>query len=263
MLRAICVGLLLLTTPACWRGLVYHPTGMTATDVAELTKVSGWQQTTLEAEVPLVGLLRRPARSDAPWVLYFSGNAMSLATSQSVLRQFAMHDWGLAVFAYRGYDGSGGTPTQAALITDAQAVAKHLFQHEKVAPDHLFIMGQSLGSGVGTLLAGELTAQHQGPAGLVLVSAYTSMAQVFSDHVPLSGYTLVDPYDTETALLGTTCPVLLIHGQDDTQIRVQHSQAKAQLLGPRGKLLAVPHRGHNDVWLDPNTVRAVESFIQK
>ena len=262
MPRLLCVALILLLTPACWRNLMYHPTAMSPADVQELTKIAGWQQTTLQAEVPLVGLIRRPVRAEAPWVLYFAGNAMTLAVSQSVLRQFAAHDWGLAVYAYRGYDGSGGSPTQAGLVADAQAVAQHLSQNEKVPMQRLFIMGQSLGSGVGTLLANDLTGREQGPAGLILISAYTSMAQVFSDHVPLSGYTVSDPWATEAALLGTRCPVLLIHGEKDTVIGVQHSQAKAQLLGSRATLIKVPERGHNDVWLDQAAVRAVETFVE-
>ena len=81
-------------------------------------------------------------------VLYFGGNA------ENVLHSFAeLHrlypDSSMYLMNYRGYGGSTGSPSEAALFSDALAL------YDKVADSHeaIIVMGRSLGTGVAIYLA--------------------------------------------------------------------------------------------------------------
>ena len=77
-----------------------------------LAKQPGWAASKLEVapRVSLRGLVRRAREPSAPWVLFYSGNDASLLeTGQRFLGRLAGdRDWGLAVFAYRGFESSDG-----------------------------------------------------------------------------------------------------------------------------------------------------------
>jgi len=120
--------------------LLYHPTNTTPEHVAN----GVWQPQTLETRdaETLRGVVARPQRDTAPWILFFGGNGSSLAGSATFLAQLrGSRDWGLAVFAYRGYDGSSGSPSEEALVRDAVSVASLLERDHDVAHDQLVVVG--------------------------------------------------------------------------------------------------------------------------
>src|SRR4051812_39055433 len=82
----------------------------------------GWAKTKLEVApgIALNGLIRRPASPSAPWVLYYPGNdASQLTQGQAFLTRLAGdRDYGMAVFAYRGYDSSSGTSSLLGIAAD-------------------------------------------------------------------------------------------------------------------------------------------------
>ncbi len=253
----------LLLTAACGRRFLYYPTGLGASERAGLA-LRGWQNAELAGGAgPLVGLVR-PGAPGAPWLLLFGGNAMDLGSGQYVLELVAGEaDVGLAVFAYRGYDGSAGSPTEAGLCDDSEAVAGWLERQHGVEPERLVLVGQSLGTGVAVHLGAALADAHRPPAGLILISPYTSVARLFDEHVPLLpvGWLAPDPFRTDARLARLASPVLILHGQADTLIPISHGRANAAALGPRGRLVELPDTGHNDVWENPLAASAARAFL--
>jgi pimeloyl-ACP methyl ester carboxylesterase len=210
-----------------------------------------------------VGLVR-PAAPPAPFLLFFGGNAMGLSSCQEVLALSSGDaPWGLAAFAYRGYDGSGGRPTEAGLLADAEAIAAWLERTHDAPPARLVVMGQSLGTGIAAHLAAHLARRGTPAAGLVLLSPFMSMARVFAEQVPLVpiGWAAPDPYRTDRLAPDLPAPVLLIHGTDDALIRPAHGRELAALLGSRGRLLELAGREHNDLWSDRRTVAAIRGLV--
>lgn len=251
---------------ACGRALLYHPTALGESERAMLASMPGWQQEKVRTAdgLVLVGLSRPPADPSAPWLLFFGGNAMGLTAGQQILNLVAGNaPWGLAVFAYRGYDGSGGRPTETGLHSDALAHIAHLADKHAVAADQLVIMGQSLGTGVAARLAATLAERGSAPAALVLLSPYTSMAQVFDDQVPLLpiGWVAPDPYRTDRLVNEIESAVLIIHGSADRLIRVEHARRLAEAFGERALYLELGGRAHNDLWEDPRTAVAIRQLV--
>jgi uncharacterized protein len=248
------------------RSFIFHPTALSPERVAGLAEVPGWQVARVQTApaITVVGLVRPPAEPGRPWILFFGGNAMDLSAGQLVLDRIDGGDGhGLAVFAYRGYDGSGGKPTEPGLLHDAEAVAAWLEAEHGATPRDLVVVGQSLGSGVAAHLAAARGRDGRPVRGLALLSPYTDMGRVFDDHVPLFPVRGIirDRFSTEALVDDLTGPVVIVHGAADDLIRPHHAQALAGALGRRARLLMLRHAGHNDLWEDARTVAAVRTLL--
>lgn len=246
----------------CLRAPIYHPTGLTRAHVEQVASAYGGRVESLRVAdgIELVGV-RRDAQGDAPVVLFFGGNAMALSNSVAVLHEVVSGTAsGFAVWAYRGYDGSGGRPAQEALFSDALAQVEHL----GVASRRLVLMGQSLGTGVAVHVAAARARSGEPPAAVVLLSPYTSIRRVADELMSLPvGWLLADRFETERDLPAVASPVLIIHGQRDESIGVAHAQDVAAALGARATLEVLAGAGHNDLWSMPQTAAEIRRFISQ
>jgi len=261
----VLVSLPMLASALLGRTFLYHPTRTSL----EPLKTDGWQLARIKAAAPdtrLVGLVRRAGDADVPWLLFFGGNAMGLDANKWVLDRCAGGaPWGLATFAYRGYDGSDGQPTQAALLADSEVIVQYLKETYSVTPERLVIVGQSLGSGIAAHLAAHLQRNGTPPRALALMSPYTSIARVFDEQVPIVpvGWLAPDPYPTDQLLGDLPAPILMIHGTADGLIPIQHSHDLKAALGPRAELLALEGFEHNGLWEDRRSTDAVRRLAVK
>ena len=92
-----------------------------------------------------------------------------------------LSDRGLAVLLmdYRGYGGNPGTPTEEGLAADAFAATEAL-EALGYPPERTIYFGESLGTGVVAALQ-----VRRPPAGMVLRSPFTELADVGAHHYPL------------------------------------------------------------------------------
>ena len=230
---------------------IYHPTDV---DVRFLAN-KGWtaQRLPIEPDVALMGLVRPAPKPvpNAPWLILFGANGFSTYQNQDILHAIGGDQpVGLVNFAYRGYDGSGGTASQEALLRDARTTIEALQTKYGVRPEQLILIGQSLGSGIAADLAAHLSRQGTPPQRLIMISPYTSMRRVADETIPILpvGWAWPDPYDTEAIIEDVMAPVDLYHGEDDVLISPDHSHTLKKQLGDRASLQIVPNRGHNDIW---------------
>ena len=228
-------------------------------DFAALGSRPGWQARVLEVApgVRVRGLVRPPQRADAPAVLYFSGNAdAQLAQGQQFLEALGgAQGYGLAVFAYRGFDGSEGEPTREALLADGRAVYAHLAQGEWRASGALHVVGFSLGTGVASSVAA-----HVAPASLTLLSPFTELAVVRSS--PFARLLPGDRYDTRPALAQVRSPALVVHGSADSSLPVQMGRQVHAALGPTARYLELPGVEHVPLLSEPRALQAVRGHIE-
>lgn len=252
---------LLFATGCSSRTFLYARTDLDEETYDALAKKPGWSAATLSVgDVDLAGLVRKPSTADAPWILYFGGNATSLEGSQSVLQRLGgADDAGLAVFAYRGYDGSEGKPTQKRLIRDGLAAVAEL-ETLGARRDRLVVVGQSLGTGVASHVTAELVRAGRAPAALVLVSPFTSVLDVVRElTVCMPSCLVADKWATSRRAHELALPVLVLHGTRDTIIPMSQGEAVAAAI-PGARFVAVQGRDHNDVWSEEARVEA-RAFI--
>lgn len=206
----------------------------------------------------LRGWLLPPAETPAPLVIVFSGNAGE-ASSYFELSQW-LPDMAWAFVNYRGYGASGGTPSDAALFSDATAIFDYLASRPDIDGDNVFALGGSLGTGVATYLAA-----HRPLAGVVLFSPYDSIgAGVAQDLVPWlpTGLFFRHRFDAAAHAPNATAPVLAVVGEDDQVIRPARSLELLRHWGGPYELITVPGGDHYSIYEDDEIWLAVQRFVR-
>jgi hypothetical protein len=171
-------------------------------------------------------------------VLYFGGNAEDVSSSLAELAaNFPEH----AVYAmhYRGYGGSTGKPTEAALHGDAIAL------FDRVARDHteITVIGRSLGSGVAIRLAA-----GQPVSRLVLVAPYDSVEAVAAQQYSLFPvrWLIRDRFDSASVAPTIRAPTTVILAERDEVIRRERSDALVARFAPGvAQVIVIAGAGHN------------------
>ncbi len=189
-------------------------------------------------------------------LLYIHGNAEDLGDIRLMLDR--LQSWGFSVFAYdyRGYGTSSGQPSERHAYQDADAAYQYLTQQLKISPDKIIVYGRSVGGGSATELA-----KRYPVAGLVLESTFTSAFRVVVPF-PLLPF---DKFSNLDKLKAIHSPVLVMHGQADRTIPIQHSQTLFQA-APESKMsLWIEGAGHDDfTWVAGDRHRqALQSFADR
>jgi pimeloyl-ACP methyl ester carboxylesterase len=235
----------------------YAGRSLSDSDYQELASKQGWRAHLLEVApgVELRGLLREPATPAGPWILFFGGNsAQLLREGQEALEVLcAGPGWGAALWAYRGFDSSGGTPGPAALVDDGFKAWSALLAERKLEPGTVHLAGFSLGTCIASAVAAR--ALRNPPASLTLLAPMTRL--FVGERTQL----LLHRYETLEWLAGITSPVLVIHGARDAALNVENGRAVAKALGSRATLLEPPELGHHDLLMSSAAQNAMRAFI--
>lgn len=213
--------------------------------------------------------LRIHGRSDAtnPTVLFFHGNAETVADYDHAAQSFAGIGAALAVVDYRGYGRSTGTPTLRTLITDAHDVLAAVL--ERVEGD-LIVMGRSIGSACANELYGSAelgvdVSSQERVVGFVLESGFTSiprMAERRAMTAPKDFDPLFDPIPKLRRGSQKGRPLLILHGARDTLVRPDEA-VDAHVAAPHAQLVMIEGRGHNDISVAPEYWRALSAFVRE
>jgi len=195
------------------RSFVYFPT-------AESQDNHGQVLNLLSNDEQLKIWVLNPNKANA--IFYFGGNAESVEYNiQPFQTWFPNHT--LYLMNYRGYGGSTGSPTEAALYADALAL------YDKVSTLHksISIIGRSLGSGVATYLGANREVKQ-----FALVTPYDSVANVAQAAYPMYPMSLLfkDKYDSISRAQQIHAKVLLIIAENDEMIPRKHSNNLADAL---------------------------------
>ena len=217
------------------RSLLYFPhlpTGGAATTL------------TLQVDGHQVLVTTRPHKGPKALV-YFGGNAEDVSFN---LPDFsaAFPDHAIYLLHYRGYGGSSGTPTEAALFADALA----LFDKVRAEHDTIVAIGRSLGSGVAVHLASARPV-----ARLVLVTPYDSIQEVAAGHyfyVPVR-WLLRDRFESSKYAAQVTVPTLLVAAESDEVIPRARTEALFRSFRPGVATLKVlAGTSHNTISGSPD-----------
>lgn len=143
-------------------------------------------------------------------LLYFGGNAEDVSCSLPSLST-AFPDYAVYLLHYRGYGGSSGTPSEAALFADALAL------FDKVHTEHqdIVVVGRSLGSGVAVHLASQRPV-----ARLVLVTPYDSLQELAAQRFPYVPvrWLLRDKFESWRYAQQVAAPTLVVAAEHDEVI---------------------------------------------
>ena len=167
--------------------------------------------------------------------------------------------WEFYTLEYPGYGSRAGSPSQESLVAAAQQALDKL-QENDARP--VFLMGESLGSGVASLLAGK---NPKKVAGIFLITPFSSVADVAASRFPVFPvrWILKDRFDSKQALKDYSGPVaILLAGRDSVVPARFGQQLFESYRGPKRKWMQ-PKADHNTLDLSPSASwwREVSKFL--
>ncbi len=174
-------------------------------------------------------------------VFYLHGNAGNLESWFTNVAVYRRANVDLFMIDYRGYGKSTGTiDNEAQLRADVRAA------WDSIAPEYVgrrtIIVGRSLGTALAAGLGAEVS-----PDMTVLVSPYRSMIAMGKLQFPwVPSMLLRYPLATEDDAARITGPVLVLHGEVDRLIPMEHSEAIVERT-PGAQLIRVHGAGHDDI----------------
>ena len=184
-------------------------------------------------------------------IVVFHGNAgYALDRQDFVTGLQALRDgWEVFLFEYPGYGARKGKPSESAIKTAATQALKSLL---KADSRPLFLLGESLGSGVASYLAANFPDEV---AGLLLITPFSSLTDVAAHHYPFLPVRMLlsERYNSMESLSHYRGPVaFLLAGRDEVVSTELGQQLYNSYKGPRW-LHIEPQAGHNTLPYQPGT----------
>lgn len=202
-----------------------------------------------------------PAADARATVLFFHGNAGSIAHRVDWLPMFQELRLSALLFDYRGYGASTGTPSEAGTYADADAAWRYLTETRNTPAGRIILFGESLGAAVAAHLAA-----RTGPAALVLHSAFTSAPDLASDVYPFLPARLLTRfrYDTLASVKAARRPLLVAHSPQDEIVPFAHGRRLFEAAaGPRQFLGLAGSHNDGFIFTRPEWVREFDAFLQR
>jgi pimeloyl-ACP methyl ester carboxylesterase len=224
------------------RRLMYFPCRATRGELQAAARESGFK-TWHNLQGEEIGWSRTHAEGRARrCILILHGNAGCAPDRFHYADSFeAIEPVDCFILEYPGYGARHGAPSQPALLRAAEEALESLPRTCSV-----FVVGESLGTGVATYLAGKYRERVRG---VFLVAPYNNMSAVAQSHLPLFPVKMMlrDTYPSSLWLAHYHGPVaVLLAGRDEV---VPTELGRALFDGYQGpkKLWIEPEAGHNDV----------------
>lgn len=225
------------------RRLLYFPS---RAPLAELTQrarsvsLEPWTNATGQT----IGWIRRALRSPSVGLALVlhgnAGHAVHRAAYADALQRAANLE--VRILEYPGYGARDGESTERSLCAAADEAMAVLGGSNRV-----YVVGESLGTGVACYLAG---AYSNRVAGVLLVTPYDRLTRVAQSHYPFLPTRLImhDRFDSVDHLRRYSGPLYVWLGGSDVVVPTPLGQSLYDdYRGPK-RLHEAPGAGHEDVW---------------
>lgn len=249
----------------CQRQLIYFPHRAPLADArqqAARMALEAWE--TADGEViGWRGTRPDSAPRPAARLLVFHGNAGSAVHRAYFREGFGALNhgtsWEITILEYPGYGARTGQPSETSFTAAAVAALTQLWREDDRP---VFVLGESLGSGVACRLAGDHPDRVNG---VVLITPFTHLGDVGAHHYPFLPVRLIlsDRYDNAAALQRYHGPVaVLIAGQDEVIPAELGRRLHEGYAGPK-RLWEQPAARHNGLDYRPGAAwwREVSEFL--
>jgi hypothetical protein len=187
--------------------------------------------------------VRARAGSASAHVLLCHGNAGNVGDRVMHAALLSAAGFDVLLFDYRGYGRSSGRPCELGTYRDAHAARLALLARSEVDPARVLYLGESLGGAVALELALEYP-----PAGLVLMSTFTSVRDMARRHYPILPSGVVpDAYPSLRRVRQLRAPLLVLHGDRDEIVPLFHAEELFDAAPEPKQLHVIEGVGHNDL----------------
>jgi len=218
--RLISEGMVFLPPPASY--------GETTPDLIFIPAADGTRIAALHLKNP-----------DAKYLfLHFHGNAEDIGEGRWWLEEARKTGFEVLGVDYRGYGLSGGSPSERAFYTDAQAVVTYCTEKLGWKPERIIVHGRSLGGAAAARIAAKNPV-----AAVIVENAFVSAYRVMTIKPVLVG----DRFETVDDIAKPLCPVFVIYGKEDEVVGAWNGPELFAAAPEPKQLWAVDGAGHNDL----------------
>lgn len=177
-------------------------------------------------------------------LVFFHGNAGDVTHRLDMIPLLqAGLDASILLFDYRGYGRSEGAPTERGVYLDSLAAAQ--WAREREGTRAVVYYGRSLGAA-----AAIETALREPPNALVVEAAFLSIAEMAAVSHPFIGLVswlwLRGRFDNASKISKLRAPLLVIHGDQDDTVPLEHGLRLYKAAPWRKELYIVRGAGHSD-----------------
>lgn len=192
-------------------------------------------------------------------VLVAPGNGGNRAGRAGLARELSERGLAVLLLDYRGYGGNPGSPSEDGLAADALAATEALRKLGFPAERTIYF-GESLGTGVVAALQA-----RRPPAGIVLRSPFTELADVGADHYPFLPVRLLlrDRFPVLEHLRSTEVPISVVYAEDDSVVPSSLSARVADAAPTLVERKVIPGADHNDPVMFGATVADVVARLAR
>lgn len=237
------------------RHLVFHPSVERSNPASfNLNKVTEVTLETPDKERLIAWYA--PARFGQPTILYFHGNAGTLAQRAERMRLYTDAGYGVLMLAYRGFSGSTGAPSEARIISDADLAYDHLIKRGLV-PENIVLYGESLGTAVAVQVGA-----HRKVKAVILESPFSSVTDIGQDTYPFLPvrWLLEERFESIRYIQQINAPLLVLHGERDRVVPLHFGKALFSAARSPKTAHFVPEGNHYDLY-EHGAWRRIQSFI--
>lgn len=263
----VLVGVVMAVLWALQRQLIYFPDSSSVPPAADV--IDGARDVTLRTEdglelgawfVPPQGREQGRASEEPMAVLLAPGNGGNRLGRVDLAEELSERGLAVLLMDYRGYGGNPGDPSEEGLAKDAMAASDAL-QELGFPPSRTIYFGESLGTGVVSALS-----VRRPPAGIVLRSPFTDLADVGSHHYPYLPVRLLlrDTFPVLEHLSSSEVPVTVVYGDRDSVVPTSLSARVADEAGNLAERVVIEGADHNDaVMFGPRVADAVARLARQ
>lgn len=191
-------------------------------------------------------------KTNPPYILWSHGNGSDLIEAYPIIQ--ALHaelggHIGIVMYDYEGYGVSSGQCRETNCYRDLEIMVGFCRKNLQVLKNRLFLLGQSLGTGVVIDYVAKNTSWK---TPIILLSPYKTISRVLVDPhwTDLITNLVVNSIDRFTSIdkfAKIKCPVIIYHGMKDTLIVHKHSVELREQNKKRTTLILLKHAAHNDI----------------
>jgi uncharacterized protein len=235
----------------CVEGFFFHPDQRIYTTPQQLGVVA--QDVFFDVDGASVHGWWMPATGTAKaTVVQAHGNAANLTNHAPLVAWLPAAGCNVLAFDYRGFGRSAGSPTLTGVVADTRAALAEARRRHPRLP--LVLLGQSLGGATAIRAAAEETTDDIRL--LVVDSAFASYRGIARDASRGTPLSLVEPLgasalpgdarDPVQAIARLRMPLLLLHGERDQVIPIEHSERLHAAARSRKDFIRIPGGQHLD-----------------
>jgi alpha-beta hydrolase superfamily lysophospholipase len=205
--------------------------------------------------------------ANAPIVLFFNGNGMTVDRSDPLYRSLAQEGAEVMVYDYRGIGFSAGQPDMLAFREDSLRV------YDAVVAAHpgrtVVVYGFSLGTAMASYVASQRAV-----AGLILAGTIATAEDEFPVYLRAVGFPAnaistmepgqgaIEAFNEVANVSHSRAPLLMLHGEADALVPIaQGRKVFAACPAPKKQFVALPGVSHNATAGTEASLTAVGRFL--